>query len=55
MYPGSNVIGGGLAVGGGGLAATGPPAPWAVIGGLTLLLVGLALLRLFPKRNKFKA
>ena len=55
MYPGPNVIGGGLATGGGALAATGPSTPWMVIGGLTLLLAGIALTRLLPKRRKFRA
>lgn len=55
MYPGPNVIGGGLVTGGGALAATGTNTPWMVIGGLTLLLAGLALVRLMPKKRRFRA
>lgn len=49
MYPGSNVIGGSLATGGGALAVTGSPG-WLVVAGVTLVLGGLALMRLLPKR-----
>lgn len=54
MYPGPNVIGGGVATGGGVLAATGASTPWMVIGGLTLLLAGIALTRLMPKRKRVR-
>ena len=55
MYPGNNVIGGGLATGGGALAVTGSNTIWMVVGGLTLLLAGIACMRLLPKRRKYRA
>lgn len=54
MYPGPNTIGGGIAVGGGSLAATGSNSMWMVIGGLTILLAGLAITRLAPKRKRVR-
>lgn len=55
MYPGPNVIGGGIATGGGALAATGTNTPWLVVAGVTIVLAGLAITRLMPKRKKFRA
>lgn len=50
MYPG-DVVGGSMAVGGGALAATGT-SPWLLVAGVTLVLAGLALTRLVPKRRR---
>lgn len=55
MYPGPNVIGGGIATGGGVLAATGSNSMWLVVAGATLLLAGLAIVRLMPKRRRVRS
>lgn len=52
MYPGSTVIGGGLATGGGALALTGHNSMWLIVGGLTLIVAGAAMLRLLPTRRR---
>lgn len=54
MYPGTNVIGGSLATGGGALAVTGSNSVWLVIGGLTLVLAGMAVIRVAPKRRRIR-
>jgi uncharacterized membrane protein YedE/YeeE len=51
MYPG-NAVGGGVATGGGALAVTGHNSVWLIIAGVTLVLAGLAITRLVPKRRR---
>lgn len=50
MYPGSNVIGGGLATGGVALPLTGHNSVWMVVLAATLIVTGAAVIRLTPKR-----
>jgi hypothetical protein len=54
MYPGANAIGGTIATGGGALALTGPSSVWVAVAGVTLMLAGLALTRLLPKRRRVR-
>ena len=49
MY--GNVAGGGTAVAGTGLAVTGYNTMWVLVAGVTLVVAGLALMRLLPKRR----
>lgn len=53
MYPGKLVTSSALTPGGV-LAVTGHNSVWLVIGGLTLMLAGLALVRLVPKRRRVR-
>jgi hypothetical protein len=53
MY--GQVAGGSAAVGGGALALTGLNTVWVFIAGLTLLVAGLAVMRLVPKRRRVRS
>ncbi|MEJ3744284.1 hypothetical protein WEI85_13440 [Actinomycetes bacterium KLBMP 9797] len=53
MYPG-DAVGGGAALGGGALAVTGFDAMWKVVLAATLIVGGLALTRLAPRRKRFR-
>lgn len=46
--------GGSAAVGGGVLAVTGFNTMWALVAGVTLMVAGLAVLRLVPKRRRIR-
>ena len=54
MY-GGKVAGVSGVVGGGGLALTGFNTVWVLVLGLTLVVAGLAVLRLVPKRRRVRA
>ena len=54
MY-GGKVAGVGGVVGGGGLALTGFNTMWVLVLGVTLIVAGLAVLRLMPKRRRVRA
>lgn len=54
MYPG-DVTGGAAAVGGGALAATGFDTMWKMVLAATLIVGGLALVRLAPRRRRRRA
>jgi hypothetical protein len=43
MYPGSNLVGGGMATGGGALALTGSNSMWLIVAGVTLVVAGAAM------------
>ena len=49
MY--GNVAGGGVAAAGTGLAVTGYNTVWVLIAGITLIVAGLAVMRLMPRRR----
>jgi hypothetical protein len=49
MY--SNIAGGGATIGGAGLAVTGFSTVWVVVAGVTLMVAGLAVVRLVPRRR----
>ncbi|MFC7276260.1 hypothetical protein ACFQS1_19885 [Paractinoplanes rhizophilus] len=53
MYPGK-IVTGTAVTSGGALAVTGHNSMWLVIGGLTLILAGLAIVRLVPKRRRVR-
>lgn len=53
MYPGKIVTGSAVTPGGA-LALTGHNSVWMVVAGLTLVLAGLALVRLVPKRRRVR-
>lgn len=46
------IVGGGVVVGGGALAATGFNILWAVLATFAFIAVGSAIMRIIPKRNK---
>jgi hypothetical protein len=52
MY--GQVAGGTAAAGGAGLALTGMNTMWMVVLGVTLLVAGLAVMRLMPKRRRVR-
>ena len=52
MY--GQVAGGGAAVGGAGLALTGMNTMWVLVLGCTLVVAGLAVMRLAPKRRRVR-
>ena len=52
MYNNGSIVGGGLATGGGVLAATGLNLLWGVLAAFAFIAVGVALMRIIPKRNK---
>ncbi|GAA3954323.1 hypothetical protein [Actinoplanes auranticolor] len=52
MY--GQVAGGSATVGGGALALTGFNTVWTLVAGLTLLVAGLAVMRLVPKRRRVR-
>jgi hypothetical protein len=53
MY--GHVAGGGVAVGGGALALTGFNTVWVLVAGLTMLVAGLAVMRMVPKRRRVRS
>lgn len=53
MYPGKLVTGSAMTPGGA-LAVTGHNSVWLVVAGLTLMLAGLAVVRLTPKRRRVR-
>lgn len=53
MYPGK-IVTGSTMTGGGALAVTGHNSVWLVVAGLTLMLAGLAIVRLVPKRRRVR-
>jgi hypothetical protein len=50
MY--SNIAGGSAILTGGGLAVTGFNTIWVVVAGVTLVVAGLAVMRIVPKRRR---
>jgi len=52
MY--GNIAGGTTVVGGGALALTGFNTVWVLVAGLTLLVAGLAVMRMVPKRRRVR-
>lgn len=53
LYPGK-IVTGSTMTGGGALAVTGHNSVWLVVAGLTLMLAGLAIVRLVPKRRRVR-
>jgi hypothetical protein len=52
MY--GQVAGGSATVGGGALALTGFNTVWTLVAGVTLMVAGLAVMRLVPKRRRVR-
>ncbi|GAA3337270.1 hypothetical protein GCM10020358_12910 [Amorphoplanes nipponensis] len=52
MY--GQVAGGSAVAGGGALALTGYNTVWTVVAGLTVVVAGLAVMRLVPKRRRVR-
>jgi hypothetical protein len=53
MY--GNAVGGAGVLGGGALAVTGFNTAWALVAGVTLIVAGLAVMRLVPKRRRVRS
>jgi predicted phage tail protein len=52
MY--SNIAGGSVVAGGAGLAVTGFNTAWTVVAGVTLIVAGVAVMRLLPRRRRVR-